>query len=246
VTVSPAGTTTVTTPQSPAGTNITGAVAVGTQAVDYAVVTGSSADGTPTGTINFYICSPSQLTPANTGTCSTGGTPAGSKTATAIASSSPPKSDATSDAITASSVGRWCFRAEYVPTTGGNYTGSSDSSTTECFLVQDSTSTSSEQDWLPNDSATVTATGGTALNGTLTFTLYETADCSGDAVAGQTYTRTLTNATSAADRTKSTGNTTYLVKASKTVSWKVVFTPSAGSNVAGSQHCESTSLTITN
>jgi hypothetical protein len=249
--VSPAGTTTVTTPQSPAGTNITGAVAVNTSVVDHAVVTGVTNGGTPTGTINFYVCSPSQLddpTDANdnVNTCDVGGTSKGSKTATAIASSAPPQSEATSDAVTASSVGTWCFRAEYVPTTGGNYTGSSDSSTGECFLVQDSTSTSSEQDWLPNDTATVSATGGTALNGTLTFTLYETADCTGDAVAGQTYSRTLTNATSAADRTKSTGNTTYLVKASKTVSWKVVFTPSAGSNVAGSQHCESTSLTITN
>jgi hypothetical protein len=214
---------------------------------DYALVTGSSADGTPTGTINFFICNPAQVI-TNGGTCSTGGTAAGSKTAAAVANSTPPKSDATSDSVTANSVGLWCFRAEYVPggTNGGNYTGSSDASVTECFRVEDSTSLTSEQDWLPNDTATVAATGGTALNGKLTFTLYESADCTGTAVTGQSYERTLTNASSVADRTKSTGNTTYLVKASKTVSWKVQFTPDAGSNVTGSTHCEKTALTITN
>ena len=105
----------------------------------------------------------------------------------------------------------------------------------------------STQDWLPNDSATVTATGGTALNGTLSIQLYEGGSCAaGSEVAGQLYTKTLTNASSAADRTLTTSNTTYKVLVSKSVSWKVVFTPAAGSNVTGSNHCESTALTITN
>jgi hypothetical protein len=246
VTVSKAPTTTVTTPRV-AGSPISGAVAVGTKVIDHAVVTGSSADGAPTGTVNFFICNPTEVA-NNGGTCSTGGTAAGSPTASATAGSSPPKTEADSDEITASSVGTWCFRAVYVPggANGDNYTGSSDSSTGECFLVQDSTSVSSEQDWLPNDTATVAATGGTALNGTLVFTLYPTSDCTGTAVTGQTYNRTLTNASTPAERTKSTGNTTYLVKATATVSWKVDFTPDAGTNVSGSSHCESTSLTITN
>src|SRR5207249_12010689 len=106
------------------------------------------------------------------GTCSARGTAAGSQPASAVANSSPPASEATSDPITADGVGTWCFRAEYVPggTNGGNYTGSSDSSPGECFLVQDSTSILSNQNWLPNDTATVSATGSTALNGHLTFT----------------------------------------------------------------------------
>src|SRR5439155_22051132 len=130
---------------------------------------------------------------------------------------------------------------------GGNYTGSSDSSPGECFLVQDSTSILSNQNWLPNDTATVSATGSTALNGHLTFTLYETSDCSGTAVSGQTYDFTLSNASTAADRTKSTNNSTYFVTdPSKTVSWNVVFTPAAGSNVTGSHHCEISTVSITN
>jgi len=200
--------------------------------------------GSPTGTIDFFVCNPTEVA-TNGGTCSTGGTAAGSKTASPIAASSPPKTQADSDAVIASSVGTWCFRAVYTPNTV-NYTGSSDSSTGECFLVQDSTSVGSAQDWLPNDTATVAATGGTALNGTLKFELFESNDCSGTAVTGQTYNRTLTNATTLADRTKSTSNTSYLVTADASVSWKVTFTPDAGSNVTGSSHCETTSLDLTN
>jgi hypothetical protein len=243
VTVGTITTTTVTTPSA------TTTQAVGASVTDHAVVTAdASGDGTPTGTINFFICDPIQVA-ANGGTCSVGGTAAGSKTAVAVANSSPPASSADSDAIIANAVGTWCFRAEYVPggVNGGNYTGSSDSSTGECFLVQDSTSMESAQDWLPNDTATVTATGGTALNGTMSIQLYEGDSCAaGNEVAGQVYTKTLTNASSAADRTLSTNNLTYKVSVSKSVSWLVSFTPTAGSNVTGSSHCEKTALTITN
>ena len=91
----------------------------------------------------------------------------------------------------------------------------------------------------------MSATGGTALNGSLTITLYEDDNCEGDPVSGQSYSKTLTNATLLADRTLETNNTTYTVKVSKDVSWKVVFT-STDPNVSGSTHCEKTSLTITN
>jgi hypothetical protein len=114
----------------------------------------------------------------------------------------------------------------------------------------DTTATTSAQDWLPNDSTTVTATNGTALNGTLSAQLYTEDNCgatSGSAVTGQLYTKTLTNATTAADRTLTTSNTSYKVSTSGTtsVSWLVTFV-STDSNVSGSSHCESTSLTITN
>ena len=141
-------------------------------------------------------------------------------------------------------VGKYCWRAEY--SGDGFYLPSAHTnSTTECFTVQDTTSIASAQDWRPNDTATVTATGGTPLNGSLSITLYETSDCTGDAVAGQSYSKTLTNATSAADRTLATSNGTYFVLATKTVSWKTVFT-STDPDVSGQTRCETTSLTITN
>jgi hypothetical protein len=120
-----------------------------------------------------------------------------------------------------------------------------------CIYVNkltDTTSMASAQTWLPNDSATVTAANGTALNGTLSTQLYTGDNCgvtSGAAVSGQLYTKTLTNATSLADRTVTSNNTTFTVTASGSVSWLVTFT-STDSNVTGSSHCEKTSLTITN
>jgi hypothetical protein len=239
VTVNPAGTDTVTTPQV-SGSPITAAVAVNTSVTDHAVVTGVTAGGTPTGTIHFFVCNPTQVA-TNGGTCSAGGTAVGDKTATAGPSAI--QSYADSDPVSANAVGTWCFRAVYAPDTG-NYTGSSDSRTSECFLVQDSTSMTSDQTWLPNDTAHLASAGGTALNGTLTVTLFETSNCTGTAVAGQTYSFTLTNATSPVNRT--TTNTTYAVTANKTVSWRVAFTPSAGGNVTGSNHCETSTVTVTN
>ena len=239
VTINPAGTSTVTTPQV-SGSPISGAVAVGTHVTDHAVVSGNAAGGTPTGTIHFFVCNPTQVA-TNGGTCSTGGTAVGDKTAAAGPGAN--QSNANSDEVVADAVGTWCFRAVYEPNTG-NYTGSSDSSTGECFLVQDSTSITSAQNWLPNDTAQLSSTGGTALNGSLTIALYESSDCSGTAVSGQTYSFTLTNAASGVS--KSTSNSTYFATADDTVSWKVTFTPDAGSNVTSSTHCETSSVTVNN
>jgi hypothetical protein len=252
VTVGPETTTTVTTPQID-GVPIVGNPAVGASVTDHAVVTAfDNSDGTPTGKINFFICNPTQVA-TNGGTCSAGGTAAGSIDATAVANSNPPASQADSTAIIANAVGTWCFRAEYVPggTNGANYTGSSDASTGECFTVKDTTGATSAQNWLPNDSATITSVGGTALNGTLSFTLYPGGSCTGtplyqedtDSVTSGVQPYSLTSAASPV--TRITHNTSVLVSLSSTVSWKVVFT-SSDPNVSSSNHCEVTVLTITN
>jgi hypothetical protein len=248
VTVGPENTNTVTTPRTTGTTTTFTTGPVNSSVTDHAVVTAAdNVDGTPTGTINFFICSPSQLD--SSGLCSTGGTAAGSKAAAAVSGSAPPASQADSDAVIANVVGKWCFRAVYVPggTNGANYNGSSDSSASECFTITDSTSASSAQTWVPNDTGTIAATGGTPLNGTLSIQLYEGNSCaSGSEVSGQLYTKTLTDATTLADRSLTTSNTTYSVSVSKSVSWLVTFTPTTGSFVSGDSHCEVTSLTITN
>ena len=236
VTVGPASTTTVTTPRV-GSTPITAPVPVGTTVTDHAVVTGTAAGGSPTGTVNFFVCNPTEVA-SNGGTCSTGGTAAGSnKPLTAGVNNT---STADSDAVLANVVGTWCFRAVYVPNTA-NYTGSSDASTGECFTVKDSTSGTSAQNWLPNDSATFTSTGGSALKGSVSFTLYDSADCTGTVLrTAETFA-----IDEASPVTRSTTNTTVLVSTSKTVSWKTEFT-SDNPLVDGSTHCEKTQLVITN
>jgi hypothetical protein len=235
-------TTTVTTPSVGSG----GTTNFGSSVSDTAVVTASqNGGGFPSGTVQFFICNPAQVT-ANGGTCSTSGTPFDTEPTTDLGTT-PPSSTATSTAITANQTGTWCFAATYVPgpPNGANYTGSSDASTGECFTVTDTSASTSAQDWLPNDTATITSAHGAPLNGTLSVTLYPTSDCSGTAVSGQSYSEPLTNASSPVSF--STSNTSFKVTATgtTTVSWKVTFT-SSDPNVTSSSHCESTTLTITN
>jgi hypothetical protein len=212
------------------------------------VTAANSSDGTPTGTVTFFVCDPTQT---SGGACpAPNGTQVGDPVTTTDLGTTPPSSFADSIAVTANKTGTWCFRAVYTPggANGNNYTGSSDATSDECFTVTDTTASTSAQTWQPNDTATVTAANGAPLNGTLSVQLYTGDNCgatSGSAVGGQLYQETLTNATSAADRTLTTTNTTFTVSISAAVSWLVTFT-STDKNVTGSSHCEVTSLTITN
>jgi hypothetical protein len=249
VTVSKAPTSTVTTPRNGAG-NAISEISVGDSAFDKAVVTGVVAGGTPTGTVSFFICDPSQVEAAGGSTCATGGDAlAGNpKTLSPDAGSSPPSASVTSSpAVVVDEVGTWCFRAVFSPSgsNAGNYLGSSDASHSECFVVKDSTSTSSTQVWLPNDSAKVESDGGTDLNGTLSFTLYSGDNCgaTSGSILRAAEEFTLTDAASGA--TRDTTNDSVTVSESSTVSWKVVF-DSSDPLVSDSVHCEKTSLTITN
>jgi hypothetical protein len=240
-------TTTTTTPSAGSG----GTTTFGSSVTDHAVVQANQAgDGTPTGNVTFFICDPTQT---SGGACpAPNGTQIGSAVTTqAISGSNPPASFADSSSVTVNKTGTWCWRAVYAPggANGSNYTGSSDASSGECFTVTDSTTTTSAQNWLPNDSATVAPVNGAPLNGTLSIQLYTGDNCgatSGSAVSGQLYTKTLANATSAAERTLTTSNSTYLVSNSTSVSWKVTF-HSSDTNVTDSPPtCEVTNLTITN
>jgi len=237
-------TTTTTTPSTGSG----GMTTFGSQVTDHAIVQAvNSGDGTPTGTVTFFVCDPTQTVG---GACPDGqGTQVGSPVTTqAINGSSPPASSADSSAVTVNKTGTWCFRGVYTPggANGSNYTGSEDASSGECFTVTDKTASTSAQDWLPNDTATVTSVNGAPLTGTLSAQLFTGDNCgatSGSAVSGQLYTKTLSGTGSSG--TLTTSNTTFKVTVSSAVSWLVTFT-SSDPNVQGSSHCESTSLTINN
>jgi hypothetical protein len=242
VVINKENTTTTTTPtllSNGSAVSVTSFLPVNSMVYDHAVVASANpAAGAPTGTVHFYVCGPTQLD-ANS-RCSTGGTDLGTSPLTGQADLT---STANSSNVRADAVGRWCFRGEY----GGddNYNSSSDSSVTECFTVKDTTTATSAQDWLPNDSATITASNsGTQVSGTISITLYESTDCSGTAVTGQSYSSGAKSGTGSI--TFSTSNSSYKVSASKSVSWKVVFTTSNENLEGSSNHCETTSLTITN
>jgi hypothetical protein len=199
-----------------------------------------------TGFVKFFICSPSELT---NGTCSSGGTsvdvdgdePDGE--ALRPDANDPTKANAESDPFTPNVVGTWCWRGEY---SGDDfYDAVSDSRASECFTVTDTSSTPTRQNWRPNDSADIASTGGSALAGSVTFTLYDDGTCTGNVL----YTETVPVSGSSPQTVNATNDGSsvgdVLVSASRTVSWRAVFTST--NSVAGSTApCESTVLTIDN
>jgi hypothetical protein len=114
----------------------------------------------------------------------------------------------------------------------------------EAVVVTGVAASTTAQNWLPNDTATIT--GPTNLNGTLTFTLYTGNNCgvtSGSVVPGQSYSFTLTNAPSPAERT--TTNSTFRVTTANqgAYSWLVHYDDTTLTDPA--DKCEVSTVSIT-
>jgi hypothetical protein len=221
-------------------------IVIGDSIQDHALIAGTGSTTDPTGTMSFFICSPTQLT---NGVCSSGGTEVNGSGAgalnppvavTAVAGDPTALSEATSSAFTPDAVGTWCWRGEY--SGDDQYPPSSDASDGECFDVTDIASTTTAQSWLPQDTATITSAGGSTIAGTVDFSLYESADCSGTAV--QTFPDrpvTLVGGNFVA----STNNATYYTTAT-TISWRATF---ESTNTVGSgdpSHCETMTVSVLN
>ncbi|HUR50891.1 MAG TPA: hypothetical protein VMZ11_02090 [Mycobacteriales bacterium] len=241
---------------TPSANETTNHVAPGTSVTDTATILGSGAANAPSPSsaatapgkgnkVSFYLCGPID-SPA---TCSSTTNLISSNDLTpTVAGTSTATSAAVNTAASPLAPGRYCWHATW----GGdeNYpaiTGETNAGA-ECFAVSDTTTATSAQDWLPNDSATITSgSASTTVAGTIAIALYESADCGvagGDTpVSGQTYTSGPLSGTGSI--TYSTSNATYKVLATRSVSWKVTFT-SSNPLVGNSTHCERTSLTVTN
>jgi len=226
------------------GVNFNGTVQPGTPVYDTATitVTGAATPDDATGTVDFFLCGPNATANPD---CSTGGTSAGAGK-TLVDTSSPANtkdgiSGANSDDVNTPTSkllpGFYCFRAAVTLTNYPSPSPYTDSSN-ECFRVRDTSTTTTAQDWLPNDSATVKLSDGTTNgSGTVTFSLYENGTCTAPATA--TFGPiTLVNGTAR------TNNTSTYVSPGTTISWRVTFT-SSDPNVDGStSHCERSDLTI--
>ncbi|HXG26867.1 MAG TPA: DUF11 domain-containing protein, partial [Candidatus Binatia bacterium] len=105
----------------------------GQQVTDTANLSGSN--GPVTGTVDFFICTPTQVT---SGGCEgNAGTKVGS---TKTIASGTATSDPYTIGLTSAAVGKYCWRAEYTPDDESNYKeGSHTNSTTECFTVAPAT-----------------------------------------------------------------------------------------------------------
>jgi hypothetical protein len=113
--------------------------------------------------------------------------------------------------------------------------------TTECFQVKDTSQVTTAQSWRASDTATVLLSGGGPASGSVVFTLYPSANCTGTAL--QTFAAITLDSNGQATATY----TTLFSGASTVISWRVAFTPSDPTNIGGStSHCETSSLTINN
>jgi hypothetical protein len=187
------GSTTVTTPKTGAGANIpAGGLSIGTGVVsvkDSAVVAVQGGNATPAGSVAFSLCKVDA--PA---LCTSGGTSIGSPVNLTGAAY---PATVLSPTASVTSAGRYCWRATFSGDTANGIPVSSDSSASECFVVNpvDPTlSTSAGADVFLGQAVTdsallggtatqpaspvinLTGTGGAAAGGTITFKLYGPSD----------------------------------------------------------------------
>ena len=207
----------------------------------------------PTGTVTFFLCGP--LGTDDTNGCQSGD-PGGSTaigTDTLDPGNDPKDGEATArspDVNTDASPllpGRYCFRAEWPGDSlyPGALSHTDDS--LECFAVQDVATVKTDQNWLPNDSATITLASGLTPSGTVTFKLFSNGTCT----AGTNDANVLYSVTSNLNSSgvAVTNNTTVFVLASTTVSWLATFNPADPLGVDTTTNppaCETTQLVIDN
>src|SRR6266511_607012 len=161
----------------------------------------NATNGAPAdGTITFTLFGPDDCTTVPTGFSAVDVSVSGDSTTAYTASFTP------------TAVGTYTWVAEYSGdnpnTNGAGPTGCPDAN--EEVTVTGTAQLSTAQDWLPNDTATLT--GDTNLTGTLTFSLYNDGTCGADggSVVYGPEQQTITDAASGTEF--STNNTTFKVK----------------------------------
>jgi hypothetical protein len=145
----------------------------------------------------------------------------------------------------------------FTPTTAGTYywtavysgAGTTNGSSTACGDAGETSTVTTvapgmttAQSFVPNDSATVTATGGGALAGSVHFQAYKTSDCTGATFIDQTKP-----VSGASPQTVSTTNTTALTTTTANISWLVSYdSTNPGQDDIAATCVEKSNLTINN
>jgi hypothetical protein len=197
-------------------------ITVGDSIHDSATLTGATADAGGTVTYKVYT----------NDTCTNEFADAGTKTVT---NGVVPDSDA----VTFNAAGDYYWQAVYSGDAKNN--GATSLCTSEHLVVGKAPSTlNTTQSFYPNDEATLSASAASGTpTGNVTFSLFDTNDCSGTALYGP-----VTDDLSASG-TASTSNTTFAISSTKTVYWKVEY-EGDHKHEAVSSCTENTVLTIDN
>jgi hypothetical protein len=150
-----------------------------------------------------------------------------------------------SGSFTPTAIGTYHWAATYTgdsPNTNGTDHNLACSDTNEDVVVSSvPASMSSAQSFIPNDSATISASLGGNLAGSVAFAVYESSDCSGNPI----YTQTVP-VSGASPQVVSTTNTTVSTTAAN-VSWKLTYTSTNPAQRSIPANClEKSALTINN
>jgi hypothetical protein len=149
--------------------------------------------------------------------------------------------------FTPDAIGTYFWKATYTPATGdpnnvgSTFNGDCSDANEDVVVTSVASSLTSQQSFIPNDMATVTAPAGGNLAGSVKFEVFESIDCSGTAI----YTQTVAVG-GASPQTVSTTNTTVSTTAAN-VSWRLTYTSTNPAQRSISATClEKTTLTIDN
>jgi hypothetical protein len=143
--------------------------------------------------------------------------------------------------------GTYHWKATYTPATGdpnnlaSTFNGDCSDANEKVVVTSVASSMKSGQSFIPNDSATVSAPAGGDLAGSVKFELFESADCSGNAI----YTKTV-SVSGSSPQTVQTDNTTVSTTAAN-VSWRLTYTSTNPAQQDIGPNClENSQLTINN
>ena len=202
---------------------------------DSALINVTGGTATPSGSVTFYLCQ------VASGACTTGGTLVGS--AVPLTGAAYPVT-VVSGLAPITSPGRYCWRAEFSGDAANGIAAVSDASLNECFVVNAvPSSLTSAQNWVPNDSVTITAPAGGALAGTVAFALYAGTTCQGAAL----YSTTAPVAGTSPQTVYTANTTTVVATATGSYSWKVSYDSTNPAQLDIGNKChENSSVTITN
>jgi hypothetical protein len=149
--------------------------------------------------------------------------------------------------FTPDAIGTYHWKATYTPATGdpnnlaSTYNADCSDTKEDVVVTSVASSLTSQQSFIPNDSATVSAPAGGSLAGSVTFEVFESADCSGTSIYTQTVPVSGTSA-----QTVSTTNTTVSTTAAN-VSWRLTYTSTNPAQRSIAPTClENSTLTINN
>jgi hypothetical protein len=238
-----------TTTPSGTGTRVLGSTDPQTDLADFAGTDSAGNPGPkPTGSASFFLCGPADVTasgcPDGLGTAVTGNpvtlvdcTPDAAGHACATSG------DAQS-LITG--VGTYCFRVVYNANGDTNYSGfdgNSFTSASECFTVTAVASTSTHQTWIPNDTATVTASGGATVQGNVTWVLYVGSSTCTTGTGVTTYNFGPIDVVNGSASTNNPNATTSVIlDANTVVSWKATFHSTNSVGSGSPSPCETSSI----